>query len=157
MPSLSHGLSFEEFVVGTEYGTERRTITDTDIEAFADVSGDRNPLHLDQAYAAATGFGGRIAHGVLGLAVATGLLNQLGLTRGTLLALAGLNWSFRLPVRPGDEVHALVRVLQARPTRKRDRGLVVLGIWLRNAVDQVVQEGELTLLIRRTRLESRES
>jgi acyl dehydratase len=142
-------LWFEDFAVGARYETGSRTLSSSDIDAFAAVSGDHNPLHLDEAYASGTPFGGRIAHGVLGLAVATGLLNQLGLTRGTLVALAGIRWDFRAAIRPGDVLHAELVVTEARSTRREDAGLVRLAERLLNQHDVVVQEGELTMLVRR--------
>jgi acyl dehydratase len=142
-------LWFEDFVVGARYETESRMVSSSDIESFAAVSGDHNPLHLDETYARGTPFGGRIAHGVLGLAVATGLLNQLGLTRGTLLALAGLRWDFRAAIYPGDVLRADLVVVGARPTRRDDAGLVRLAERLFNQHDVLVQEGELTMLVRR--------
>ncbi len=142
-------LWFEDFVVGARYQTESRTVTLDDIESFAAVSGDRNPLHLDEAYARDTPFGGRIAHGVLGLAVATGLLNKLGMTRGTLLALAGIRWDFRAAIYPGDVLRADLVVVGARATRRVDAGLVRLAERLFNQHDVLVQEGELTMLVRR--------
>ncbi|HET7622163.1 MAG TPA: MaoC/PaaZ C-terminal domain-containing protein [Gemmatimonadaceae bacterium] len=142
-------LWFEDFAVGARYQTGSRTLGSGDIDAFATVSGDLNPLHLDEAYASGTPFGGRIAHGVLGLAVATGLLNQLGLTRGTLVALAGIRWDFRAAIRPGDVLHAELFVAEARPTRREDAGLVRLAARLLNQHDVEVQEGQLTMLVRR--------
>jgi acyl dehydratase len=141
-------LWFEDFRVGQAYDTGARQVTQADVEAFAAVSGDRNPLHLDEAYAAATPFGGRIAHGVLGLAVATGLLNQLGLTRGTLVALLGVRWDFRAPLRPGDVVRARLRVAETKPSRKGGRGVVRLAVALVNEREVVAQEGELTMMVR---------
>ncbi|MDE3156785.1 MAG: MaoC family dehydratase N-terminal domain-containing protein, partial [Acidobacteriota bacterium] len=96
------GLYFEDFTSGRRFETPGRLVTDEDIAAFAAVSGDRNPLHVDEAYAKTTAFGGRVAHGALGLAVATGLFSQLGITAGTLVALVGVDWNFRAPIRPGD-------------------------------------------------------
>jgi acyl dehydratase len=142
-------LWFEDFVVGARYETESRMVSSSDIESFAAVSGDHNPLHLDEVYARGTPFGGRIAHGVLGLAIATGLLNQLGLTRGTLLALAGLRWDFRAAIYPGDVLRADLVVVGARATRRHDAGLVRLAERLFNQHDVLVQEGELTMLVRR--------
>ena len=141
-------LWFEDFVVGARYETDSRMVSSSDIESFAAVSGDHNPLHLDETYARGTPFGGRIAHGVLGLAVATGLLNQLGLTRGTLLALAGLRWDFRAAIYPGDVLRADLVVVEARATRRNDAGLVRLAERLFNEHDVLVQEGELTILVR---------
>jgi acyl dehydratase len=141
-------LWFEDFAVGQAYDTDAREVTQADVEAFAAVSGDRNPLHLDDDYAAGTPFGGRIAHGVLGLAVATGLLNQLGLTRGTLVALLGVRWDFRAPVRPGDVLRARLRVAETRPSRKDGRGVVRLAAALANQRGETVQEGEFTMMVR---------
>lgn len=140
---------YEDFVVGAVYETSAREVTDADIRAFADVSGDRNPLHLDEAYAAGSAFGGRVAHGVLGLAIATGLVHEMRLTAGTLIAFAGLDWSFRAPIRPGDAVRVRIEVAARRTTSKPDRGLVRLAVQLIGPDDRVVQEGEWGMLVRR--------
>lgn len=142
------GLFYEEFDEGRRFETKRRVVTQADVEAFAVVSGDRNPLHLDEAYAAESMFGRRVAHGVLGLAVATGLLNQRGLTRGTLVALLGISWDFVAALVPGLEVGVWMEVVSRRETSKADRGVVVLAAELRSGAD-VIQRGELKLLVRR--------
>ena len=140
---------YEDFEVGARFVTETRTVTDQDIGAFADVSGDRNPLHLDEAYAAERGYGGKIAHGVLGLAVATGLANQAGLTRGTLLAFLGLDWNFRRPLRPGDTVRLQIEIASKRETSRPDRGLVRLAMALVNEAGERIQDGNWTILVAR--------
>ncbi len=140
---------FEDFAVGETFETRSRTVTDADIRAFAEVSGDRNPLHLDDDYAARSGFGGRVAHGVLGLAAVSGLVNESGMTRGTLIALAGIDWRFRRPMRPGDTVRARLRVEEARSTSRLDQGLVRLAITLVGEDGVVLQEGVWTILVRR--------
>lgn len=140
---------FEDFAAGETFETRSRTVTDEDIRAFAEVSGDHNPLHLDDDYAARSAFGGRVAHGVLGLAIASGLVNESGLTRGTLVALAGIEWRFTRPLRPGDLVRARLRVEGARPTSGSDRGLVRLAVALVGADDLAFQEGVWTILVRR--------
>jgi len=142
-------LYYEDFEVGAEQDTPGRVVTQADIEAFADVSGDRNPLHLDEAYAAESVFGGLVAHGILGLAVVTGLMNRSRLTAGTLVAFLGLDWSFKRPIRPGDEVSVRMRVAEKRETRSADRGLVKLALELRNQADKVVQSGTFSLLVKR--------
>ena len=78
---------FEQLVPGLRLACGERTIGDAEIAAFAELSGDRNPLHLDEIRAREGPFGGRVAHGALGIAVATGLLAESGHTRGTLVAL----------------------------------------------------------------------
>ncbi len=142
------GLFFEDFTPGRQFETPGRTVSDEDVATFAAVSGDRNPLHTDEAYARTTPFGGRIAHGALGLAVATGLFSQLGITSGTLVALVGVEWNFRAPIRPGDTVRLRLRVAEQRPLERRDRGLVRFAAELVNQSDEVVQEGVLTELVR---------
>ena len=143
------GLYYEDFAPGSTFESPARTVTGSDVQAFADLSGDRNPMHLDPAFAARTPFGRPVAHGVLGLAVATGLLSSLGLTRDTLVALAGISWKFRLPVFYGDTVRVRVRVASRRESSRGDRGLVTLAAELVNQRGEVVQEGELVELVRR--------
>jgi acyl dehydratase len=145
MPSLW----FEDFQVGAERTTESRAVTDAEIQAFAALSGDYNPLHLDDEYAARGPFGRRIAHGLLGLVVASGLMNASGLTAETLVAFLGLDWAFRRPVFPGDAVHVRMRVAQTRPTRDPGRGLVKLDVAVLNEADEVTQEGAFTIMVRR--------
>jgi acyl dehydratase len=143
------GLYFEDFEPGRAYVTGERIITEADVRAFADLSGDRNAIHLEPAAAIAAGFPGPIAHGALGLAVATGLASQLGLTRGTLVALAGVNWRFRAPIVPGDRVVLHIRVASRRATGNLSRGLVTLAAELRNQRGEVTQDGEFIELIAR--------
>ncbi len=143
------GLRFEDFRTGQEFTTDARLLTGADIDAFAALSGDRNPLHTDEDYARGTLFGGRIAHGILGLAVASGLLNQTGLTRGTLLALVSVTWEFVRPVRPETRLQASLRVDALRASRRADRGVVTLGVTLRDASGEELQRGQFVLLVRR--------
>lgn len=143
------GLYYEEFEEGRTFTTPARAVTEADVRAFADLSGDRNPIHLDTRAAKRAGFDAPVAHGVLGLAAATGLVSQLGLTGGTLIALVGVTWRFRAPVRYGDEVSLTLRVAARRETRQGDRGLVTLAAELRNQRGEVVQEGEFIEMIRR--------
>ncbi len=143
------GMYFEDFEGAGEFVTSARLVTEADVRAFAELSGDRNPIHLDPGAARAAGFEGPIAHGALGLSVATGLANQLALTRGTLIALAGLSWRFRGPIYYGDQVTLRLRVSARRATGNPARGLVTLAAELRNQHGDVVQEGEFVELIAR--------
>jgi len=144
------GLYWEAFEPGRRFETARRRIEASDVDSFAEVTGDRNPLHLDEAYARAGVFGERVAHGLLGTSVAAGLLNQSGLTRGTLVAFLGLSWDFVAPIRLGTEVGLRLRVAGARATSKPDRGLVELGAELVDAAGNVLQRGTFKLLVRRS-------
>ncbi len=142
------GMWFEDFEVGAEATTGERVITAADVAAFADLSGDRNPLHLDDEYAARGPFGRTIAHGLLGLAAASGLMEQSGFTTGTLVAFLGLEWAFRRPIFPGDSVRVRMRVAQKRATRDPGQGLVKLQLTVLNDREEPAQEGSFTVLVR---------
>ncbi|MFI5280608.1 MAG: MaoC/PaaZ C-terminal domain-containing protein [Gemmatimonadales bacterium] len=143
------GLYYEDLEIGREFRTAARKVTEADVRAFAELTGDKNPIHLDRAFAAKTVFGEPVAHGILGLALAAGLLSQLEITRDTLVALVGLEWRFRAPVRYGDSIAARLRVSARRETWKKDRGLVTFAVEVVNAGEEVVQEGELVELVQR--------
>ena len=143
------GMYFEDFGDAGEFVTAGRLVTEADVRAFAELSGDRNPIHLDPAAARQAGFEGPIAHGALGLSLATGLANQLALTRGTLVALVGLSWRFRGPIYYGDQVTLHLRVAGRRATGNPARGLVTLAAELKNQHGEVVQDGEFVELIAR--------
>ena len=129
--------------------TAAREIAGADVAAFAALSGDHNPIHQDAEVARHAGFAGPVAHGVLGLSVATGLASQLALTRDSLVALTGVSWRFRAPVYAGDRLVLHLRVSSARVTSRDDRGLVVLAAELKNQHDAVVQDGEFIEVVRR--------
>jgi 3-hydroxybutyryl-CoA dehydratase len=88
--------------------TSTLAVTEETIDAFASVSGDENPIHLDEAYAEETMFGGRIAHGMLGGSLVSAALADLP---GDIIYLSQ-DLSFQSPVRPGDELAAEVRVAE---------------------------------------------
>ena len=116
------------------------TIRDETIRAFAEVTGDTNPVHLDDDYAAGTRFGRRIAHGMIaaGLISAT-LANDLP---GPGTVYLNQTLKFKLPVYPGDTVTATVEVLSVRP----DKPIVTLATVCTNQNDEVVLAGEAVVL-----------
>ena len=140
---------YEDFIEGSQFRSGARTVTADDIRTFSHLSGDRNAIHLEEAAARAAGFDTVIAHGALGLALATGLASGLELTQGSLIALAGISWRFRAPVYPGDAIALTLTVKGKRGTRSADRGLVTLAAELVNQRGDVVQEGEFVELVRR--------
>jgi acyl dehydratase len=127
------GRLFGEFTTGQRFETPGRTITETDIVAYAGLTGDYNPVHTDEVFAADTEFGTRIAHGPMGIGLVFGLASRLDLIDGTAVALLGVTWEFKAPVRPGDTVKALIEVISTRDVKNPDRGLLELGFTL---VDQ---------------------
>ena len=139
---------FEDMAVGQIYTSPRRTITETDIVQFAGLSGDYNPLHTDDAFAAASGFGQRIAHGPMLVGMAFGLLSRVGLLDGTALALLELGWTFQGAVKPLDTIHVKATVADARPSRKSDRGVIQLNIDIVNQHGKTVQSGHAKVLVK---------
>lgn len=142
-------LYYDDLSLGLEFKTKSRTVTEADIVNFAALSWDTNALHTDAEFARTTPFGERIAHGMLGLVIHSGLSQMLGIMEGTLLAFAGMTWSFLLPIKIGDTVHVVQRVKEMRETSKPDRGLVVLEKELVNQHGEIVQKGTTTVLMRR--------
>lgn len=145
------GRVFDEFQLGQRFVTPGRTITEADIVAFAGLTGDYNPVHTDEAFSAASEFGSRIAHGPMGIGIAFGLAARLDLIDGTVIALLGLTWDFRAPMRPGDTIRALIDVVETRPVKQPDRGLVGLALTIVGQQGTVLQNGSARLLMRRTR------
>jgi 3-hydroxybutyryl-CoA dehydratase len=142
------GLYFEEFALDQALESSARTVTEDDVMQFATLSGDHNPLHINAEFARQTPFGQRIAHGLLGLALASGLASSAGFIEGTTQAFTGLNWKFRGPIFFGDSIRLHARVLKLRPLPSMGGGMVVLDATVLNQRDEVVQQGEWTLLMR---------
>lgn len=139
----------EDFRVGEETVTAARTVTEADVVAFAGLSGDYNPIHTDAEFAATTPFGRRIAHGVLGLAVITGLAARTGMLDGTALAFLGIeDWRFTGPIFPGDTVHVRMKVIEARPSSKPGSGVLRRRMELVNQRGEVVQSGTFVTLVK---------
>jgi acyl dehydratase len=143
-------LYFEDVEVGFRFETPSRTVTETDLVNFAGVSGDFNPLHTDEQFAAKTIYGGRIAHGALVLALATGLRQRVGLFDGTLMGLLEIRtWRFHAPVRIGDTIRVVNEILELRETSKPDRGVMLQRVEVSNQDSEVVAAGEFVMLLRR--------
>ncbi|HHS98448.1 MAG TPA: dehydratase [Chloroflexi bacterium] len=142
------GVPFEGLEIGQVVETPARTVTEADIVLFAGLSGDYNPLHTDAEYAKTTLFGERIAHGLLGLAIASGLAWRTGFLEGTAEALTGMEWKFRAPIRIGDTIRLRIEVKQKKPVLRLGGGFVTFAATLLNQRDEVVQKGTWTLLIR---------
>lgn len=144
----TRGRYFEEFEVGFEATTPARTITETDVVNFAALTGDWNPLHTDVEFARTTVFGQRIAHGLLVLSIASGLITRLGLIEGTAEAFRELSWKFRAPVFIGDTIHAVATVTETRPLPRLNSGMVILEVSVINQRGEVVQKGTWQALVK---------
>ncbi|MDE1949358.1 MAG: acyl dehydratase [Burkholderiales bacterium] len=140
-------LRLHDLNVGLAFETGAIDVTESHIVAFAGLSGDFFDLHMDDAFARAEGFAGRVAHGLLGLALIDGLKNR-GAIRLDAIASLEWNWRFVAPIYAGDRIRGRIEVLSARPTRHPGRGVVRLGIEALNQQGRTVQEGSNTLLVR---------
>lgn len=149
------GRVFSEFHVGQRFITPGRTITEGDIATFAGLTGDYNPVHTDDSFAAATSFGGRIAHGPMGIGMAFGLASRLDLIDGTVVALLGVTWDFVAPVHIGDTIRVLIEVTGKRNVKDAERGIVEMTLTIMNQNDVVAQKGSARLLMRRSQLKGK--
>lgn len=142
------GKCIEEFEVGQVDESRARTITETDVVQFSWISGDVNPMHTDSVHSAKSPLGQRIAHGALGLSVATGLSASLGYLDGTAIAALGIDeWKFIKPILFNDTIRLRATVVAVRPTSKPDRGVLVRRMDLLNQHDDVVQTGLMTTMV----------
>ena len=141
------GRYFEEFEVGDVVVSAGRTITETDIVNFAGVAGDYTQIHTNAEFARQGMFGQRVAHGLLALAMASGLLAQLGFVQGTVLAFRDLTWKFSLPIFIGDTIHTTATVAELKAMQRLGGGAVTFDVQVINQEDKVVQRGKWVLLI----------
>ena len=121
-----------------------KTIEQADIDAFADLTGDHNPVHVDEEFAKTTRFGRRIAHGMLTASLISSVLaNKLP---GEGSVYLGQTLDFKAPVFPGDEITARVTVKEMR----EDKPIVKLETVCINQRDEIVIRGEATILVHRS-------
>ncbi len=140
---------WDDLTEGTQFATSERSITQEDVAAFANLSGDTNPLHLDTTYAADTRYHRPIAHGLFILSVASGLAMQAGILGEQVTALATLEWRFREPVYIDDRIHAKITVKRLRSLPSSDSGLAILAVEIINHKDSIVQTGSWQVLMQR--------
>ncbi|MBP8132009.1 MAG: dehydratase [Candidatus Hydrogenedentes bacterium] len=141
--NASDGIYFEDLQEGGEAVSPARTVTEADIVNFAGLSGDFNALHTDAEFGKNTPFGQRIAHGLLGLSIASGLVaRNPGAEQHKLVAFLGLAWDFRNPVFIGDTIRVVQKVASKRATSKPGLGVVIYDVKVLNHRDQVCQEGQ---------------
>jgi 3-hydroxybutyryl-CoA dehydratase len=146
--AVRRGLYFEDYQVGDKVTTRGRTITEADIVAFSALSGDWNPIHSNADYAAQGIFGERIAHGLLGLSVASGLADRMGFMEGTAVAFLGLDWKFRSPIKIGDTIRVEAEVAELKEARRLGGGIVTFNVAVANQRSEAVQRGTWSILVK---------
>ena len=146
--TASTGLFFEEFVIGDKATSPSRTITETDIVAFAGLSVDYNEIHTSEDYSKSQYYGRRIAHGLLGLSIASGLAFQRGFMLGTVELFRGLEWEFTGPIFIGDTIKLEAEVLETKAFPRLKNGRVTFKITLTKQTGEVAQRGTWSILVK---------
>lgn len=139
---------FEDFTPGTVLRSPERLITLDDIDRYAALTGEDHPVHMDEAFARAAGFRGRIAHGLFGLALIEGLKARLGVFERSVVA--SLGWDkvkFTAPLEPGDIVHLQLKLVEKRPSSKPGRGIATEHGALVKADGTVVTSGDHVVVL----------
>ena len=146
--AFERGLYFEDFEVGRKIVTVGRTVAESDIITFAGFSGDYNQIHTDAEFAKGTPFGQRVAHGLLGLSVASGLAMRTGVLEGTVIAFREINnWKFVNPVFIGDTVHVEMEVAETKALPRIGGGSVVITLDVKKQSGETVMKGNWTVLV----------
>lgn len=139
---------FEDFIPGTVLESHTRRVTADDIDRYAELTGERHPVHLDDAFARSAGFNGRIAHGLFALALIEGLKAEMGGFDSSVVASMGWNnVQFLAPLEPGDEVRLRLELLSKRPSSKPRRGVATERGSLVKTDGTVVVVGEHIVLL----------
>jgi len=149
------GYAYADLHVGMSFRSPGRTITDADIVAFAGLTGDYSELHTSDVYARSSQFGRRVAHGMLGLAYAHGLMwPRTGELRETAVAFLGItDWKFIAPIFVGDTIFVNYRIAELRDSKSRPtQAIAVFDVDVVNQDDQVVQRGRKALLVSKVSL-----
>lgn len=138
--SEATGLFFEDFALGMEWVTPRRTVTSGEVAAFSALAG--TPQQLSET-------GVPVLHEAGVVAMATGLAwVRLGINEGTAMAVLGMeNWRFERGVHAGETIHVVQRIAELRSSRsKPDRGIVRFGFEIRTHAGELCQHGEWVFL-----------
>lgn len=137
---------FVEIEIGRAATSARVTVTETHIVLFAGLTGDFNPLHMDAEFMADSPYGKRIAHGMLGHSLSTGLRSAID--DWAIEAFLETQRRFVAPIFAGDTVHYEAKVTEVRESRSRPgRGIIRVAMTLKNQRGETVQEGEDVLLV----------
>lgn len=138
-----------EFTVGEKFTTLSQTVTETDVILFAGITGDKNPIHTDKTYAEKLPFGTRIAHGLLGAGIATGLWGRMGMVDGSAIAALDTYWKFVGAIPIGDTIHCEIVVEDVKRSEKKpDRGVLKLGYSIINQDGKVCQTGYMNTMLK---------
>jgi acyl dehydratase len=143
------GKYYNDWIVGEEYTTPGRTLTEADVVMFASMTGDYHELHTNEQFALKSNFGKRIVHGLLGLSVSQGLFFRSGYLDDSVIALLEIeSWKFQGPILFGDTIYVKIKVAEKRISKSQpDRGVVKFHLTIVNQEGAILQSGYETYLI----------
>jgi acyl dehydratase len=136
---------YEDLAVGEVIESAAVTITEAHVVAFAGLTGDFHPLHMDEVHARATPFKARIAHGPLVFSIGTGLFSRADPLDS--IAFLGMEWRLLKPVFFGDTIHVRSTLVDTRVTSSGDRAIVEHMREVRNQREEVVQSGTTKIMM----------
>ena len=151
------GYRYADLHVGMAFRSPGRTITDADLVGFAGLTGDYSELHTSDVYAKRSQFGRRVAHGMLGLAYAHGLMwARTGELRETAVAFLGIDdWKFVGPIFVGDTIFVNYEIVELRDSKSRPtQAIAVFDVAVVNQDERVVQRGHKALLLSKVPLDA---
>ena len=151
------GYRYADLHVGMAFRSPGRTITDADLVGFAGLTGDYSELHTSEVYAKNSQFGRRVAHGLLGLAYAHGLMwARTGELRETAVAFLGINeWKFLGPIFVGETIFVNYQISELRDSKSRPtQAIAVFDVSVLDQNDRMVQRGSKALLLSKIPLEA---
>lgn len=151
------GYRYEDLFVGMRFRSPGRTITDADLVGFAGLTGDYSELHTSDVYAQSSQFGRKVAHGMLGLAYAHGLMwARTGELRETAIAFLGIDgWKFVGPIFVGDTIFVDYELAELRDSRSRPtQAIATFDVRVVKQDGEVAQQGRKALLVSKIPLEA---
>ncbi len=151
------GYQFEDLFLGMKFRSPGRTITDADLVGFAGLTGDFSELHTSDVYAAKSQFGRKVAHGMLGLAYAHGLMwPRTGEFRDIAIAFLGISdWRFAGPIFVGDTIFVEYTLAELRDSKsKPTQAIATFDVELVNQDKAVLQRGRKALLVSKVPLDA---
>lgn len=151
------GYRYEDLFVGMRFRSPGRTITDADLVGFAGLTGDYSELHTSDVYAQSSQFGRKVAHGMLGLAYAHGLMwARTGELRETAVAFLGIDgWTFKGPIFVGDTIFVDYELAELRDSRSRPtQAIAVFAVEVVKQDGAIVQQGRKALLVSKVPLDA---
>lgn len=151
------GYRYDDLFVGMRFRSPGRTITDADLVGFSGLTGDYSELHTSDVYAESSQFGRRIAHGMLGLAYAHGLMwARTGELRETAVAFLGIDeWRFKGPVFVGDTIFVDYELIELRESRSRPtQAIATFDVKIVKQDGSIAQQGRKSLLVSKVPLEA---